>query len=600
MQTFFLYAAYRRVTRSLVVPVALTLAYGTMLLRAPVAEAQQSGSTTGKTSPTQKAPDRGSAQGKIASGQSGDAWMWLEAEKARQMAGQFKAMESLESLQALKAMALDQSALARLTDIEAKALSLGAQAGAMAGQKAMVEAQAQAFAYGFGDSFGGYAGAKSGTYGFSYGGNYRTVPPAPWEPQDMADSLYRSARRFLSMDSYALAALTFRKMRADYPKSAYTPDSYYWEAFALQRLAEKGEPNQKASLVGAIELLESQRKNFPKASTRGDASALQTRIEGQLARLGDQNAIEKLSAQAVNATRDGCPREQDDERIDALNALAQMDAEQAAPILKKVLTRREPCTQRLRQTAVWLIASRKLPDAASVLLNVAKTDPDKEVREQAIFWMSNVPTDEAASMLIDLVKKGDDLELRKRAVYSLSRSKSTRAATTLKELALDPNADVDLRGDALMYYMSGPGRADDNQTAFLKDVYGRADDQRFKQRVLQIIASRRSDESRSFLVDVAQNQKESMEIRRSAIWSLQGSGVTAAQLSSIYDRGTDLEVRKQIIGVLASIKDNGGLEKLLDVARNDKNAELRKQAIVYLTRSKDPRAVALLQEIINR
>lgn len=463
---------------------------------------------------------------------------------------------------------------------------------AMEGQRAMFDARAAA-------SFNEFSDFRGLTPTFAGSTSYRTQAPASWAPQDAADSLYREARRALANDNYPIAALAFRKIRDQYPKSSYAPDSYYWEAFAMQRISDKDATPRKASLTGALELLEQQREKFPRASTRSDASALRTRIEGQLAQLGDQSAIASLASRAKNATSDGCPREQDDERIDALNALGQMDAEQSLPILKKVLARREPCTQRLRRQAVWLIASRKQPDAASILLNVAKTDPDKEVREQAVFWMSNVPTEEATSMLIELVKKGDDLDLRKRAIYSLSRSKSPRAAATIKEIALDPSADVDLRGDALNWYLTGPGRTDDAMS-FLKDVYGRADDMRYKQRVLQIIASRRNDESRTFLVDLAQNPKESLEVRRTAIWSLQGSGVTAAQLDKIYESGLDIELRKQLIGVLSSLRDNGGIDKLLDIARNEKNVELRKQAITYLSRSKDPRALALMQEIINR
>ena len=111
---------------------------------------------------------------------------------------------------------------------------------------------------------------------------------------------------------------------------------------------------------------------------------------------------------------------------------------------------------------------------------------------------------------------------------------------------------------------------------------------------------RRSDESRAFLVDVAQNSRESMEIRRSALSSLSGSGVTNAQLAQIYDRTTEVEVRRQLISVLGSLRDNGGIDKLLDIARNEKNVELRKQAVSSLSRSKDPRVLQLLTEIINR
>jgi hypothetical protein len=150
------------------------------------------------------------------------------------------------------------------------------------------------------------------------------------------------------------------------------------------------------------------------------------------------------------------------------------------------------------------------------------------------------------------------------------------------------------------YFLTGPARTSDDAMPFLKDVYGRADDSRFKESLLSIIGSRRNEDSRNFLVEIAQNSRESMETRRIAIWSLQSSGVTGAQLAVIYDRGTEVELRKQVISVLGNLKDNGGVDKLIDIARNDKNSELKKQAISSLQRTKDPRAVALLQEIINR
>ncbi len=451
---------------------------------------------------------------------------------------------------------------------------------------------------------------------------YRTEAPEPWAQADPADSLYREARKALSSDAYRKAADMFNQIWRRYPNSAYTPDAYYWQAFALQRLG--GDQN----LGEALATLETQVQKFPKAATRGDAAALRARMEGVLARRGDQAMATTLMGRAESATRDGCPHANDDERIDALNAVTQMDADRAMPILKKVLARREPCTQQLRRTAVWLVASRKQPDAAGILMNVAKTDPDKEVREQAVFWMANVPTDEATGMLIDLARRGDDLDLRKRAVYALSRSKQPRAATTLREIALDANSPVALRGDAMQWYMSGSGHSADENMSFLMDMYGKADEQQLKMRVLSQIASRRTDESRDFLVTLATNPRESMDIRRMAVsvigsnsmWAsarvagtLTGQSVattnfntaaalstTVSQLTTIYEKSPDIEIRRQVLSSLGSMRDNAGIDKLIDVARNEKNLELRKAAVSMLTRTKDPRALALLQEIIDR
>ncbi|MCC6244373.1 MAG: HEAT repeat domain-containing protein [Gemmatimonadaceae bacterium] len=507
-------------------------------------------------------------------------------------------MSDLAELDALMVMAGAEmaqvgNAFAVQRAIEAHATTLAAQSSELAAHA--VQFRANAAVFGVGAVGGQYVSDPVASVGWeASSASYRTQAPASWDSQDPADSLYREARRALGSDNYPIAAMAFRKIREQYPKSTYTADAYYWEAFAMQRIG------QKASLVSALELLGQQQEKHPRASTRGDASSLKTRIEGQLARLGDQQAIASLADKARNATSDGCPRAQDDERIDALNAVAQMEVDQALPILRKVLTRREPCTQQLRRTAVWLVASKRPADAASMLLNVAKSDPDKEVREQAVFWMANVPTEEATTMLIDLAKKGEDLDLQKRALYSLSRSKSPRAASTLKEVAMDASANVELRGDALNWYMNGPGRTSEDALTFLKDVYGRADEGRFKQRVLQMIAMRKNDETRAFLTDVAQNSRESIDTRRSALYALSSAGASSTQLAQIYDRSMEVEFRQQVISALSSLRENAGIEKLIDIARNDKNAQLRKQAVSHLSRSKDPRALQLLTEIINR
>jgi len=426
-------------------------------------------------------------------------------------------------------------------------------------------------------------------------GRLSSRPPEPWQSEDPADSLYREARKALSSDSYRKAAELFRRIRDQYPKSVYTPDAPYWEAFALQRLGNDND------LRAAADALTWQQKQFPKAATRGDATSLATSIDGALARRGDREAYGALVGKVNQTTSQGCPRDNDDERVIALNALARMDSAQFLPVIKKALARRENCTQALRKNAVWLYARSKAADAPQVLMNVARTDPDREVREQAVFWMANVPTEEATTMLIELARSGSDLDLRKRAVYALSRSKSPRAGTTLRDIAADANAHVELRSDALQWYMSGPGRTSDDATRFLMEVYGKADQQDFRNRVLQIIASRKNDEAREFLVRTAQNDRESLDTRRQALQSITNAGGTAAQIAAIYDRASnDLEIRKQAVGVLANMRDGAGIEKLLDVARNEKNADLKKTAVSYLGRTKDPRAMALLQEIVNK
>ena len=42
------------------------------------------------------------------------------------------------------------------------------------------------------------------------------------------------------------------------------------------------------------------------------------------------------------------------------------------------------------------------------------------------------------------------------------------------------------------------------------------------------------------------------------------------------------------------------IDKLLDIARNEKDVEVRKDAIFWLSRSKDPRATKLIEDLLNK
>ena len=61
------------------------------------------------------------------------------------------------------------------------------------------------------------------------------------------------------------------------------------------------------------------------------------------------------------------------------------------------------------------------------------------------------------------------------------------------------------------------------------------------------------------------------------------------------------EFKNQVIFVLSQRgKSPEAVDKLIDIAKNEKNRELRKKAIFWLGQSHDPRAVKALQELINR
>ena len=77
-------------------------------------------------------------------------------------------------------------------------------------------------------------------------------------------------------------------------------------------------------------------------------------------------------------------------KVAALNALQQMDAERARPILRRVLARRDTGSVCLRRKALFLVAQQDAAGTEDILLESVRNDPDAEVQRQAVFWLSEV------------------------------------------------------------------------------------------------------------------------------------------------------------------------------------------------------------------
>ena len=423
-------------------------------------------------------------------------------------------------------------------------------------------------------------------------GEIASEPPAPRVLADSADSLYQAARAALNRGQYARAADMFERLYHDFPQSSYAADAPYWQAFALYRRGDADD----ATLRDALKALDFQRTNFPKAGTRGDARSLETRIKGRLAQQGDADAAGDIAETARTAGA-GCADEDGDDRVAALNALLQMSADRALPILKKVLARRDACSEVLRRKAVFLVAQHPTSETEDILTNVLRTDPDHDVREQAVFWLSQVNTDKAVTTLAEILRTSDDPEIREKAIFALSQHRSERAGELLRQTALDAKMPEELREKAIFWLgQQGSGANAD----FLRTLYAKLDDEDLKEKVLFSLSQSRRDENQQFLMDVATNAKESTEMRKKALFWVGQSGAPLAPLLGLYDRMTDRELKEQLIFVFSQRRETQAVDKMLAIARTEKDRDLRKKAIFWLSQSHDPRVAQFLQELIDQ
>lgn len=428
------------------------------------------------------------------------------------------------------------------------------------------------------------------------------VPPASWLQADPADSLYRAAREALNQRDYRQAAELFALLPERYPRSGYAPDAYYWRAFALYRLG--GEPRLREALA----TLRTQEERFPEAGTKGDARALERRIQGELARQGDAGAAAEVreAAEAVAESRtsaeseagsERCDEDDDDMKVAALNALIHMNAERARPILQKVLARRDAASVCLRRKAVFLVAQGGGDGVEPILLNAARTDPDRGVREQAVFWLSQVEGEQAVTALDSILRDARDPGLQEKAVFALSQHDSPRARQALRTYAERPGLSSELREKAIFWIGQSGGPEDQ---AYLRSLFGRLKDEELRNKVLFSVSQMGGAENARWLLAVARDRTQPMQLRKRALFWAGQADAPLADLAALYSASDEREMREQLVFVYSQRDEPAATDKLLEIARRDPDPEMRKKALFWLGQRDDPRAAKALQDIIDQ
>lgn len=434
--------------------------------------------------------------------------------------------------------------------------------------------------------------------------------------QEPGDSLYRQARQLLNRNRYTEAAARFKEFREKNANSEKVADALYFEAFALYR---GGDINQ---LREARARLREQESRFPRTATRSDTKTLRVRILQELAQRGDEDADREIRQLAstppvpltpaeapkppreprIASTRSGSRSNCDDDdednvRMTALNALMQMDSERAVPILKTVLARRDSGSLCLRRRAVFLVSQKRAPEVTAILLDAARNDPDLEVRLQAVQWLSQVRGDDAAAALDSILRSSRDPEIQEKALFALSQMKGERAASSLRAYAERSDVPVAVREHAIFWL--GQQRSAEN-AAFLRVLYGKLQNADLKEKCLFALSQMKDQGNERWLLELAGNDREPLEIRKRALFYAGQAGAPMADLTALYDRTRDREMKEQLIFVYSQRKDRQAVEKLMDIARRETDPELRKKAVFWLGQSRDPRAAQFLVELINQ
>lgn len=417
-----------------------------------------------------------------------------------------------------------------------------------------------------------------------------STPRAAWMPGDQADTVYRRARELLNSGEYRRAAAAFREVLSRTPNSAYAADALYWQAFALYRIGGTAE------LRSAVTLLDEQRAKYPGARMQAETEALTVRIRGALASRGDAGAAALIRTAAADSML-RCDREEQSVRVEALSALARSDAQGAVPLLQKTLARKDACSIPLRRTAVFLLGSiSRDGSAVTTMTQVARTDPSFEVRASAIEWLARSPGDDALGTLEELARDTSE-RIQRTAVRALVAHPAPRARTLVRGIVERSETPERLRLEALSAFDRERTTADD--VTWMRALYSRTENPRIRSRLVGTLSNVGGPEVDQWLLSLARDQDTDSDTRRGALRRV-GRTLAITELAKLYDASAERPIRESVIETLGQRTEAEATDKLLEIVKSGTDPQLRSRAISALTSKKDPRALRLLMEIIDK
>jgi TolA-binding protein len=220
--------------------------------------------------------------------------------------------------------------------------------------------------------------------------------------------LYAKGTAALDTARYEKALQAFAEAAA--LKGAKADSALYWKAFSEYKVA---------AMQAALESLKEIQKNFPDSRWLEQALALELEVKG---------AMGKPVSPA--ATPD------EELKLLALNGLLNTDAEQALPMLEKMINGQQPLL--LKKRALFVVSQSKSPKAREILTSVAKGSSDPELQFEALMHLQMFGGAADKKLLSDIYSASNDRDMKGRLVDALFIQGDARALVDMARKETDP------------------------------------------------------------------------------------------------------------------------------------------------------------------
>ncbi len=237
-------------------------------------------------------------------------------------------------------------------------------------------------------------------------------------------------------------------------------------------------------------------------------------------------------------------------------------------------------------------------ESLNFLRGLAESNQAERVVEHATVAVALHDDPRVSEVLKSLVRNSKNMDVRRTAVHWLG---VTGVETSfLADLVRNENEDGDVRRSAghALGVSSDPA-----SLSTLVNLYGSVADQELRRNLIHSISINSNQEPAiDFLIKLAKTERDGEARNQALFWLGHKAGEKALGVlkDTVEREDDDTEVQKHAVFVISRRPADEAVPLLIKIARTHAKPEVRKQAIFWLGRTGDQRALAFFEEILGK
>jgi len=214
-------------------------------------------------------------------------------------------------------------------------------------------------------------------------------------------------------------------------------------------------------------------------------------------------------------------------------------------------------------------------------------------------WLTGVNPAQSVALLESLVPASDeraDRKIMNGALSAIAMHRDPSADAALDRLSA-PTRGEETRRQAAFWMGNARGRH--GYESLLRILRDDPSD-RVREHAVFALTQSKEPEAMPAIARIAHDDKSTRVRSQALFWLAQSAGrqISEAAIRQAIDTDPETQVKKKAVFALTQMKNGDGVPLLIEIARNNRNAVVRKEAMFWLGQSKDQRATAFFEDLL--